>query len=213
MGSADCDTPPGVRGECRSEPMLNGLRIADPPERWRALGFTVDEMGRVGLGGVTIALGPGGAPGIQAWSLPAIDGLTHDEVGPADPEAEHPNGVIGLDHVVVLTPGFDRTDAAFAAAGLDYRRIRETPDGVRQGFRRCGPGIVEVVEVPQLSPGPARFWGLVPIAADLDALCAHLGPELVSEPKPAVQPGRRIATVRRAAGLTCAMAFMTPDPG
>lgn len=190
---------------------LNALHAADSPDRWRALGFAVGEDGRCPLGGVTVHLDPGRGRGITTWSLPEIDGLPHAEIEPAPP-AEHPNGATGLDHVVVLTPDFDRTQQAFAAAELPFRRIREIPDtGNRQGFRRCGPAIVEVVEVPELSPGPARFWGLVPIVPDLDALYERLGPDLLTEPKRAVQPGRRITAVRRAAGLTCAMAFMTPE--
>ena len=37
-------------------PQLAGLAIADPPERWAALGFAVRD-GRVALGGVSIELG------------------------------------------------------------------------------------------------------------------------------------------------------------
>ena len=58
--------------------------------------------------------------------------------------------------------------------------------------------------------GPARFWGVTMIASDLDALAAHLGPKL-RPIKDAVQPGRRIATLDRAAGLKTNVAFMTPE--
>jgi hypothetical protein len=192
------------------KPTLNTLRIGELPERWRALGFSIADDARLALGEVTLRL-EADAPGITGWSLPAIDGLpTCDEDRDPAP-ADHPNGALSLDHVVVLTPAFDRTAAAFADAGLPFRRTRDA-GGFRQGFRRCGPAIVEVVEAVQLPAGPARFWGLVPVVADLDALRELLGPELLSEPKPAVQPGRRIATVRRAAGLSCAVAFITPEP-
>jgi hypothetical protein len=40
---------------------------------------------------------------------------------------------------------------------------------------------------------------------------AVLGPQ-VGEPHDAVQPGRRIASVRRDAGLRAPLAFMTPRP-
>ena len=173
-------------------------------------GFAVIDDGRCGLGGVTLEFVPDSREGIVGWSLPPIDGLAHAEVEPLPPQ-EHGNGAVGLDHVVVLTPEFDRTARAFTAAGLAFRRIRETPEGVRQGFRRCGPAIVEVVEMPRLDPGPPRFWGLVPIVAELDGLRGQLGADLIAESRPAVQPGRRIATVRSAAGLACAVAFMTPD--
>src|SRR5207248_1668394 len=84
---------------------------------------------------------------------------------------------VGLDHVVVTTPDFDRSSAALAEAGLELRRVREAPGGVRQGFRRLGPAILELVAAPGASDptAPARFWGLVVIVSDLDALAARLG--------------------------------------
>lgn len=189
--------------------MLSGIAVADPPERWTRLGFAVDAQGCLALGGVAVQLGASGR-GITGWSLGPVDGLPVCDPLPEPAPVAHPNGALRLDHVVVLTPDFDRTAAAFAAAGLEYRRVAGEA-GRRQGFRRLGPAILEVVEVPELSPGPARFWGLVPVVEDLDALHALLGPELLGEPHAAVQPGRRIATVRRAAGLSLAMAFITPE--
>ena len=44
---------------------------------------------------------------------------------------------------------------------------------------------------------------------DLEAAAAHLG-EHVGRIKDAVQPGRRIATVRDSAGLGLPVALMTP---
>ncbi len=58
---------------------------------------------------------------------------------------------------------------------------------------------------------PAFFWGLALLAPDLDATVAELG-DRVSEVRPAVQPGRRIATLRRSAGLALPVALMTPPP-
>ena len=45
---------------------------------------------------------------------------------------------------------------------------------------------------------------------DLDAAVASFSEGHVSEPRPAVQEGRRIATVRRDAGLGLPVALMTP---
>ena len=42
--------------------------------------------------------------------------------------------------------------------------------------------------------GPAGFWGLAFVVDDLDAAVASFGEGHVSEPRPAVQEGRRIAT-------------------
>ena len=103
-------------------------------------------------------------------------------------------------------------------AGLDLRRIREepTPAGApRQAFFRLGTVILEVVQEPvevRERAGvdrPAFFWGLAFVAPDLDATVAVLGDQ-VSEIRPAVQPGRRIATLRRSAGLSVPVALITP---
>ena len=138
--------------------------------------------------------------------------------GTAAHGAAHPNGVATIDHVVIVTPALDRTVAVLRAAGLDLRRIREepTPAGApRQAFFRLGDVILEVVQAPDDaiersggSDGPAFFWGLAFVASDLDATVAHLG-EHATPPRPAVQPGRRIATVRRSAGLSVPVALMS----
>jgi sensor domain CHASE-containing protein len=77
-------------------------------------------------------------------------------------------------------------------------------------FRRLGPAILELVEAIDAPAGPARFWGLVVVVTDLEALAARLGDRLGSI-RDAVQPGRRIATVRESAGLGQAVAFMSPE--
>jgi hypothetical protein len=198
-------------------PALVGLSLADPPERWAALGFAVSEDGWMVLGGVVVGLGTPGT-GITAWSVDGIDAPGGDVDGlvlePASPPPErapaHPNVARGLDHVVAMTPDFDRTAAALADAGMPLRRVRDT-GRLRQGFRRLGPAILELVEARDAPPGPARFWGLVVIVDDLAALGERLG-EDVGAVRPAVQPGRRIATLGRRAGLSVAVAFMDPEP-
>lgn len=207
-------------------PALIALALGDPPERWRALGFTVGEDGRFTLGGVEIRLGAGGH-GITNWTvtggsgLDAALGLTGRVPGPeaprapdarapgAGPPARHPNGATGLDHVVVVVPDFEATAAALEQVGLPFRRVRQASATVRQGFRRLGPVILEVVEAP--GAAAAGFWGLVAVVPDLDALGALAAPH-VKPPRPAVQPGRRIAPVGRSAGLTTQLAFMDTEP-
>jgi hypothetical protein len=132
---------------------------------------------------------------------------------------EHPNGINAFDHVVAITPALDRTVAALQAAGLDLRRVREesTPAGApRQAFFRLGEVILEVVQAPDDAlersggaDGQAFFWGLAFKVADIDATAATLGAERCSAPRPAVQPGRRIVTLRRSAGLAVPVALMT----
>lgn len=195
---------------------LASLALSDPAERWRALGFEVGGSS-LGLGGVELVLGVPG-DGITGWSVRGVEpGTEIDELPWADApagtpasDARHPNGAVGLDHVVVATPDFDRTAAALDAAGLGLRRVRDA-GGFRQGFRRLGPAILELVEAKgQDVARPARFWGLVVIVEDLDALADRLGDRL-GRVKDAVQPGRRIATLRDAAGLSTKVAFMDPE--
>src|SRR5437763_4654439 len=194
---------------------LRCLRIADPPEAWERLGFRVDGSA-VELGGVQLALGADG-DGIVGWAItgleqPAqIDGLAIEPADPGPPSPaeppRHPNGATAIDHVVLVTPDLDRTGAALERLGLPLRRLTETPQGVRQGFRRLGPAILELVQAPQAER--PRLWGLTVSVEDIDALAVRLGRDLTAV-KPAVQPGRRIATLRRSAGLSPAVAFMEP---
>ncbi|HEY2161339.1 MAG TPA: hypothetical protein VGH24_08540 [Solirubrobacteraceae bacterium] len=197
-----------------SGPELASITLADRPELWRVLGFAVAGSVAI-LGGVELRLGAPGS-GIVGWRVHGvepgteIDGLpwSATDGGPPGRAEPHPNGAIGIDHVVVVTPQFDRTAAALHHAGLGLRRTRDA-GGFRQGFRRLGPAILELVEAPQRE-GPPRFWGLVVIVEDLEALAERLGDRLGSV-KDAVQPGRRIATLRESAGLSTKLAFMDPE--
>lgn len=206
---------------------LDELLVADPPEAWRRCGFEVGGDACV-LGGARLRFAPGeGRGGLVGWSLRGIDateldGLSTSRSDAAPPVAtgEHPNGVTALDHVVAISSDLDRTVAALEAAGLDLRRLREepTPAGApRQAFFRLGETILEVVQEPpeatERAGGdrPAFFWGLAFVAPDLKRAVAYLG-DRAGEIRPAVQPGRRIATLRRAAGLSVPVALMTPAP-
>ena len=206
---------------------VDELAVADAPAAWSALGFEVDDDTCV-VGDVRIRLaGSDAGKGLTGWSLrdlesTELDGLAttrSDRQPPGEPQA-HSNGVTAIDHVVAITPVLERTTLALQGAGLDLRRIREqpTPAGApRQAFFRLGATILEVVQEPpealERAGGdhPAFFWGLALIAPDLDATVAGLG-DRVSDIRSAVQPGRRIATLRRTAGLSVPVALMTPPP-
>jgi len=162
----------------------------------------------------------GGEGGIEGWALrdadcAELDGLpaASDEAEPAE-AAPHPNGALRVDHLVVFTPDLKRTVAAAEGAGLGLRRIREADEPgppVRQAFFRLGEVILEVVENARAPDGPARFWGITLCVADIDACAALLG-ENLGEVHDAVQNGRRIATVRREAGLGVPVALISPEP-
>jgi catechol 2,3-dioxygenase-like lactoylglutathione lyase family enzyme len=195
-------------------PTIAELTVGDDPAAWSRLGFAIED-GRTTVGTTAIVLdGAGG--GLRSWALrgiatTAFDGLdTTTADGDPAPPGDHPNGATRIDHVVVNTPDLPRTFAAFEGARLDLRRVREHSDTLHQGFFRLGEVILEVVGPPEPAGGdPARFWGLVAVVPDVDALAAQLDPALLGTPRPAVQEGRRIVTVARAAGLTVPMAFIT----
>lgn len=205
---------------------LDELTVADPAAAWRDCGFEVVGEECV-VGDVRIGFAPReGARGVAGWSLRGVtsthlDGLptTVSERQPPGEAPAHPNGITAIDHVVAISSDLDRTVAALEAVGLDLRRIREepTPAGApRQAFFRLGGTILEAVQEPpeatERAGGdrPAFFWGLAFVAPDLERTVAYLGEDRVSDIRDAVQPGRRIATLRRGAGLSVPTALMTP---
>lgn len=191
--------------------VLTGLRVADDPATWERLGFAVRD-GILVVGGVAIELtGSAAGSGVLGWSVDGLDSAVLPAVRVGKPAAgtgPHPNGVIAIDHVVALTGDMEATMAALAADGLRARRVRDVPGGpMQQAFYVLGSALLEL-------GGPvegetARFWGITLVAADLDALAGRLGPAL-GPVRDAVQPGRRIATLRREAGSSVPLAFITP---
>ena len=116
----------------------------------------------------------------------------------------------------MLSPDSDRTVEAFTTMGFESRRARETDQyglPMRQTFFRSGEVIIELIApIDASGDGPAKFFGLAHTVADIDStatlLSGHLG-----EVKDAVQPGRRITTLRhKPLGMSVATAFMSPEP-
>ncbi len=182
------------------------------PGAWAALGFSVDAES-CAVGATLLRLG---RP--RAWALRDatgdgesnldIDGIATERVAwPQPPAATHPNTATSVDHVVVATGDVDRTFAALEASGMTLRREIDIGRG-RQGFFRHGECVVEVVGPHEPDGGPAALWGLTITVADLDATAALLG-ERLGNVKDAVQPGRRIATLRSGAGIDVPLAFMS----
>lgn len=209
-------------------PTIDELLLGDNSDSWEEVGFAVTD-GCCEIGGVRLRfLGGTTERGILGWTLRDLAGTGTELDGLPTTVSNHPlralapahpNGVVAIDHVVVFSSSLDRSVLALQSAGLDLRRIREqpTPAGApRQAFFRLGAEILEVVQAPADSMGadgqddPARFWGLAVRVSDLDRTVELLG-EHVSPTRPAVQPGRRIATLRRSAGLAVPLALMS-DP-
>ncbi len=202
---------------------LDAIIVGDDPAAWVAGGFDVDD-GAIAVAAMTVqAVGDGRVPG---WWLCAddpsstssadVDGIPTTFTAPNRRTAgtSHPNGVTGLDHVVIASPDLDRTTETFASLGVECRRIRQIPGSdpaMEQRFFRLGPAIVEMVGTTEpTGDGPATIWGLAFVVDDIDETAKSLG-EACTAPKGAVQPGRRIATLKtRDLGISVPVAFMTP---
>jgi hypothetical protein len=211
---------------------IDEIVVADPTSAWEAAGFAVDADAICRIGTVRIRLvgrgqGIGGGLGIVGWSLRDLPGafVAGEVDGDLDgipttasdfdaaPGAEHANGVTHIDHVVLMSPDLERTVAAMDAIGLYPRRERDAEVNqiaMRQIFFRLGQVILEVVGAPDVHVAePSVLWGLTHAVTDLDATAALLG-EGVGRIKDAVQPGRRIATLRhRDLGMSVRTAFIT----
>jgi hypothetical protein len=196
-------------------PPARVLQLGDPPEPWRALGLAVGPGGRLRVGDLGIELtGEGG--GVLALEVEGMRGERPDglpimpagagRTAPAEHQGPHALGAVAVDHLVAFTGDVDRTAGALVDAGLDLRRRREPPAApVPQAFFNLATTVLELAEAHD----PPRFWGLTLVVSDLGAAAARLG-SLLGGVRDAVQPGRRIAPVRREAGLGVALALMTP---
>lgn len=205
---------------------LRSLEVGDDPGAWIAAGFSVD-TDRVLVGNTMIRLlGTSGERGIVSAGVDGdvvsgngdgIDGLpfradTPDLLGPAGDG--HRNRVVAFDHLVAMSPDVDRTTDMLTAAGLSHRRTRRFEAGgrpMRQEFFWLGDVILELAGGDDThEPGPARLWGLALTCADLEAAAADLGP-LLGPSRPAVQKGRRIATMRtRDLDISVPIALLSP---
>jgi hypothetical protein len=196
--------------------------VADPGDTWRAAGFSVDADGVSRIGDVRVRLlGPSSRTGILGWSLRglaadgAIDGIptvTSDAV--VAPPATHANGVTSIDHVVLLSPNLARTVASLAAVGLQPRRERDAELGgqpMRQVFFRLGSVILEVVGASDTAnEGASSLWGITYVVADIETTASFFGDRTLPV-KDAVQPGRRITTLRhRELGMSVRTAMISP---
>jgi len=206
------------------------LHIGDSPLSWQAIGLDVDAGHTCHVGHVRLRFHPEAEQrGIFAWTLAGTPDETVSDVDGLDTRhgeppslgglaASHLLGVTNIDHLVVMTPDVDRTVTAVQQRlGLPLRRTREGEAygrKMRQAFFRMGEVVLEVVGPPDAdrSGGGASFFGLAFTVMSLDEAIDFIGPDLVSEPKPAVQADRSICTVRSAAGLAVPLALMSPEP-
>ena len=200
---------------------ISELVVGGRAQNWARIGISFDVSNCAALGDVALRLDTSLEPGLHSWVLQGadvnvenIDGVaTSHAIGElqiaASVQADFDLGVIGVDHVVINTPDLMRTsDALTAATGAPLKRVRDAGNNVQQGFHRLGSVVVEIVTAPSMQLGPASLWGFVLNVKDIYAVANHVGPDVLSIPKPAVQTGKLIATFRSSLGLGVPVALM-----
>lgn len=202
---------------------LTELVVADSSQSWRMAGFSADPDPTIGSVRLRL-VGADASRGITGWSFDGLPPGTADMDGvPVVSGAaalvdggQHPNGVTGIDHVVLMTPNLGRTQEALSNVGLQPRRVRDGEmfgKAIQQVFYRIGEVILEVVGEPgSAGDGVASLWGITFTVDDIDATAEFLGDGL-GRVKDAVQHGRRIATLRgKAYDISVPVAFISSKP-
>jgi hypothetical protein len=168
------------------------LRLPIP---WASFGLPNDFQTR------TTCLVAGDEPG-WAWDpapppfeVPDVDAVSGEAVAGWD-----------LDHVVLLVPDLAGAIATLAEADLSPRLELEVK-GRPTAFFRVGP-VLEVIESPVRA---ASLFGVALITdepLEVVVLRWRSRGHQVTDPRPAIQPGRQIFTVR---GVDAGLAVMSPE--
>jgi hypothetical protein len=200
---------------------LAELVLGASASAWQKVGLTVEDQAAQ-VGTVTLRFAPH-EQGLARWGLtglPAaartvtdIDGLpTAEAPAPSGPAPDNEMGAIRLELITVATTSLLRTaDAIEAVTDEPLMSVRGSAE-FSVGFIRLGEVLVEIAQSNRVSGDNATFGGFVIVVEQLEQLTANLGPDIISEPRIAVQYGRHIATFRTSAGLGTPVAAMSPPP-
>jgi hypothetical protein len=200
---------------------VSELVLGSSAAAWQRVGLTVEgETARVGT--VLLRFAPH-EQGLARWGLAGlppgsravtdIDGLpTAEAPAPSGPAPDNDMGATRLELITMATTSLLRTaDAIEAVTGEPLTSVRSAGE-FSVGFIRLGEVQAEIVQSSSATGEAATFGGFVIVVEQLEELTARLGPDVISEPRIAVQYGRHIATFRPSAGLGTPVAAMTPPP-
>ena len=219
-------------------PQLESISISDDPRAWAVAGFGVEQDPVVHIGNTTLRFSAGDG-GFRGWGFDGLSprdvpelptGITLMDPRSAGPFAggtspavgtKQPNGIVSIDHIVLQTNDCLTVTAQLRESGFHPRRTRRTSIGdmpALQTFFWAGDVIIELVGPPDPpKPEPERatsatatFFGLALVSADLTQTSNYLG-DLLGTPRPAVQEGRQVATLRgRDVGISVPVLIMSP---
>ena len=186
------------------------IAVADAPEAWARAGFAVDSDDVCRVGGVDIRLARQRPRHrhrrvVVAWPAATARPTTSTasrQRGPARSRRCRPCTRTASPTSTTSCcsrPTWAERSRALAAIGVEPRRERDAQLGgrpIRQIFVRFADVIIEVVGSPDdRGRGPSTLWGITYEVADIDATAAYFG-DRTAPVKDAVQPGRRITTLR-----------------
>jgi catechol 2,3-dioxygenase-like lactoylglutathione lyase family enzyme len=144
----------------------------------------------------------------ELQGLPADEhfGLPIAIAAPTEPLPAAPGPVECLDHLVISSGDSAKVAAHFRdVLGLEIKRTFARPGtGNHLEFGKLVDVVLEFAGPPEPREGEvkAAFWGIVFTVNDIDAVvatCRAAGYE-TTDPRPAVQPGAKIAAVKRGTG-------------
>jgi len=219
-----------------NNPKLHGVVCNDEPSCWERAGFKLNQDGQcLFAGSFQVRFARNGAfgaigQGLLGWIWSGIDSIdiggiatiVQDHPRNKFQNQVHPNGIIGVDHVVLMTNHVDETILSFEKFGITLKKKQEvnSREGERskfmQAFFRPSHGtIVEVVgptpeHTDKQAPVSAFLWGMTFVSENLEQTKQYLGDKL-SNIRNAKQHGRKIATLRhKAFDIHVSIAIMSP---
>jgi hypothetical protein len=210
------------------------LLIADKKSSWESIGFLVDSKNEVHFNEVSIKL-CGDEPekykipshgGIFAWnwsgisnSLETIDGIPilrdkgEGSSKPDTPALDHPNGVNGIDHIVLNSFNFEKTEKEMENLGVQLRQ-KFSPGNLNMAFYRPRTMTIEVLankaDKPEETQEKKSFlWGITFATKDISATHTYLK-DLTKPPHDAVQKGRKFMTLQKTPLISTKIGFISP---
>lgn len=225
-------------------PYPTDICITDNDSAWEQVGFNINAADKYAdFGEIRLWFKPGsGGKGITSWGfanldvaasncntstlcgIPMINQSNMDKIID-DTSYGHPNGVVGIDHIVISTKNPQWVENEFLRLGI--KKKRETTNnklGISYSFYRPGKTILEVIstvadinneivpsviETTEMALPGTYIWGITFVTKDIDFTHKALV-DLTKLPWDAVQKGRKITTLNsQKANISTKVAFIS----
>lgn len=229
---------------------MNNLVVGDDSSAWRMIGFNFEKENELSFGDLNINfVGKSERRGCLGWNFhreselfdiaSSGEKINNEKSGNRimfDSNSDnmlHPNGVVGIDHVVIKVN--DTKIAEKNLASLGIKKVKETfnsEKNISYSFYRLKGFILEVISSVQTPTGSSsdqlikstktenddniykemytNIWGITFVTKDINHTHQYLK-ELTKPSWPAVQKNRRITTLdSKSVDISLRIAFITP---